>query len=160
LRKQNAVSAVSGPTGSEPPFDVWLTPEAAEDVRALRGQQAHAVKRARAELERIGCQAAHYRLSGAGVEHLCVLKLRDSFRMVLLFPAANEVAILLVGPHDRENPDLDVYCRLYEALGIEVPDAEHRRPACCEDGQPPVDLDLLEQLIDRAKELTRQKRRA
>ncbi len=80
--------------------------------------------------------------------------------MVLLFPAEDEVAVLLVGPHDRENPDLDVYRRLYEALGVEVPDDEHRRPACCEDGLPPVDPELLERLIDRTKELTQQRRRA
>jgi len=151
---------VSGPRGSEPPFDVWLTREAAEDVKALRGAQARAVKQARAELQRIGCRAAHYRLSGADVEHFCVLKLRDNFRMVLLFPADDEVAVLLVGPHERENPGLDVYRRLYEALGVEVPDDEHRRPACCEDGQPPVDPKLLERLLDRTKELTQQKRRA
>jgi hypothetical protein len=78
---------VIGPTDSEPPFDDWLTPEAAEDVKGLRGAHAREVKKARAELERIGCGAAHYRLSGADVEHLCVLKLRDNFRMVLLFPA-------------------------------------------------------------------------
>ena len=108
---------MSGPRGSKPPFDVWLTREAAEDVKALRGAQARAVKQARAELQQIGCRAAHYRLSGAGVEHLCVLRLRDNFRMVLLFPAEDEVAVLLVGPHERENPDLDVYRRLYEALG-------------------------------------------
>jgi hypothetical protein len=153
------VSAVSGPTDSEPPFDVWLTREAAEDVEALRGAHAREVKKARAELEQIGCQAAHYRLSGAEVEHLCVLKLRDNYRMVLLFPAQNEVVVLLVGPHDRENPDLDVYRRLYESLGVEIPDDEHRRPPCCADGQPPVDPDLLEHLIDRSKELTPQKRR-
>jgi hypothetical protein len=151
---------VNGPRGSEPPFDVWLTREAAEEVKAPRGAQARAVKQARAELQRIGCRAAHYRLSGAGVEHLCVLRLRDNFRMVLLFPAENEAAVLLVGPHERENPGLDVYRQLYEALGVEVPDDEHRRPACCEDGQPPVDPELLERLIDRTKELTQQRRRA
>ena len=150
---------MSGPKGSEPPFDVWLTREAAEDIKALRGAQARAVKQARAELQRIGCQAAHYRLSGAGVEHLCVLRLRDNFRMVLLFPTEDEVAVLRVGPHERENPDLDVYRRLYEALGVEVPDDEHRRPACCEDGQPPVDPESLERLIDRTRELTQQRRR-
>ena len=151
---------MSGPRGSKPPFDVWLTREAAEDVKALRGAQARAVKQARADLQKIGCRAAHYRHSGAGVEHLCVLRLRDNFRMVMLFPAADEVAVLLVGPHERENPDLDVYLRLYGALGVEVPDDEHRRPACCEDGHPPVDPELLERLIDRTKELTQQRRRA
>lgn len=151
---------MSGPRGSKPPFDVWLTRDAAEDVKILRGPQARAVKQARAELQKIGCRAAHYRLSGAGVEHLCVLRLRDNFRMVLLFPAEDEVTVLLVGPHERENPDLDVYRRLYEALGVEVPDDEHRRPACCEDGHPPVDPELLGRLIDRTKELTQQRRRA
>lgn len=154
------MSAVSGQRASKAGFDVWPTPTAAEDLGELRGAHAEAAREARALLESSGCKAAHYRLSGEGVEHICVLKLRDNWRMLLMFPAAKEVAILLVGPHERENPEIDVYTRLYEALGIDVPDAEHRRPACCEDGQPPVDPDLLERLIDHSKELTRRKRRS
>jgi hypothetical protein len=152
------VSAVSGQRASKQGFDVWPTPVAAEDLKLLRGEHADAVKRARLELERSGCAAAHYRLSGSDVEHICVLKLRDNWRMLLLFPAAQEVAILLVGPHERENPDVDVYRRLYRLLGVDVPDDEHRRPPCCGDGQPPVDPELLDRIIDRTKELARGRR--
>lgn len=151
---------MNGQRDFEPNFDVWPTATAAEDLRALRGKQAEAFKNARAELERVGCRAAHYRLSGADVEHICVLKLRDNWRVLVFFPAENQVAILLVGPHDRENPQLDAYARLYRLLGVEVPDDEHRRPPCCADDQPPVDPDLLDRAIDRTKLLTRDKRRA
>src|SRR5664279_2803647 len=140
-RRQSAVSAVSGQRASRQGFDVWPTPTAAEDLSELRGEHAQAAKEARALLEKSGCKAAHYRLSGKGVEHVCVLKLRDNWRMLLMFPAADEVAILLVGPHERENPEINVYTRLYEALGIGVPHVEHRRPPCCAAGQPPVDAD-------------------
>lgn len=141
-------------------FGVWPTPLASEDLKALRGEHARAAKEARARLERRGCAAAGYRLSGAAVERICSLKLRDNWRMLVFFPAEDEVAILLVGPHDRENPGLDVYTRLYELLSIEVPDEEHRRPPCCADGQPPVDAELLDGVIDRTRELTRERRRA
>ena len=107
---------MSGPTDSEPPFDVWLAREAAEDVKGLRGAHAREVKKARAELERIECKAAHYRLSGAEVEHLCVLKLRDNHRMVLLFPAQNEIAVLLLA---RMGGDLGgPYARWWPARGF------------------------------------------
>lgn len=142
---------MSGRKASEPAFDVWPTRLGASDLAALRGAQAKAAKRAIIELERSGCAAAHYRLSGAGVERICVRRLRDNWRMVLSFPAAEEIAIVLVGPHERENPDLDVYLRLYAALGIEVPDAEHRRPKCCSDGEPPVDAEYFEQVLEATK---------
>jgi hypothetical protein len=142
---------VSGRKASEPAFDVWPTRLGAADLAALRGAHAKAAKRAITELGRSGCAAAHYRLSGDGVERICVRRLRDNWRMVLSFPASDEVAIVLVGPHERENPDLDIYMRLYAALGIEVPDAEHRRPACCCDGAPPVHAESFEQILEATK---------
>jgi hypothetical protein len=150
---------VSGRKASEPAFDVWPTPVAAEDLKQLRGPHAEAAKQARRALERSGCAAAHYRLSGANVEHICVLKLRDNWRMLVFFPSPEEVAILLVGPHERENPELDAYRRLYALLGVDVPDDEHRRPPCCEKGEAPIDPDLLERITDRARELARSQRR-
>jgi hypothetical protein len=152
---------VSGRKASEPEFDVWPTRTGAEDLKGLKGAQKKAAQEARAELERSGCAAAHYRLSGAAVERICVMKLRDNWRMLILFPASSEVAILLVGPHERENPDLDVYRRLYALLGVSVPDDEHRKPACCDDdGQAPVDPDLVDEITDRTRDLAREERRS
>ena len=128
---------------------------ASADLAALRGAHDRAAKAARARLERLGCAAANYRLSGEGVEHICSVKLRDNWRMLVFFPAEHEVAILLVGPHDRENHTADVYTRLYEMLKIDVPDGEHRRPPCCADGQPPVEAGLLDFVMDRTRELAR-----
>ena len=77
--------------------------------------------------------------------------------MLVFFPAEYEVAILIVGPHDRENPTVDK--RLYEVLNIGVPEDEHRRPSCCADGKPPVEAELLDFVIDRSRELTRRRQR-
>lgn len=118
---------MSGRKASEPAFDVWPTPIAAEDLKQLRGPHADAAKQARKDLERSGCTAAHYRLSGTDVEHICVRRLRDNWLMILFFPGPREVAILLVGPHERENPEIDAYRRLYELLGVEVPEDEVAR---------------------------------
>lgn len=144
---------------SKPSFLVRATLLAEQDLDELRGEYRKAARRLHRELERSGCRAAGYRLSGKGVEHVCSVRLRDNWRMLVFFPAEDQVSILLVGPHDRENPQVDVYMRLYELLELEAPDDEHRRPSCCEDGQPPVDAELLERVIDRTKELTRSQRR-
>jgi hypothetical protein len=93
------------------------------------------------------------------VEQICVLKLCDNPRMLLFFPAPKEVAILLVGPHERENPKIDTYRRLYELVGIAVPDDEHRRPPCCEEDEAPVDFARLGRITGRTKELFRAQRR-
>jgi len=79
--------------------------------------------------------------------------------MLLFFPGPKEVAILLVGPHERENPEIDAYRRLYELLGVDVPEDERRRPPCCDDNRPPVDADLLERITARTKELARARSR-
>lgn len=79
--------------------------------------------------------------------------------MVVAFPAEEEVAILLVGPHDETNPEVNVYTRLYESLDIEIPTDQRRKPPCCADGQPPVDADLVDNFIEGSKKLRRGKAR-
>ena len=134
-------------------FDVWPTPIATDDIDELHGDVRAAAKRKRRELELRGCDAADYRLSGADVEHICVVVLPRRHRMVIAFPAEEEVTILLVGPHDEMNPELNVYTRLYESLEIEVPTDERRKPQCCADGQPSVDADLVDKFLEGSKKL-------
>jgi hypothetical protein len=73
--------------------------------------------------------------------------------MVIAFPAEDEVTILLVGPHEEADPEVNVYTRLYEALDIDVPTDKRRKPACCGDGEPPVDADFVDNFLDGSKKL-------
>jgi hypothetical protein len=116
------------------------------EVRAVARQKRH-------ELERHGCAAADYRLSGADVEHICIVGLPRRHRMVIAFPAEDEVTILLVGPHDETNPEVNVYTRLYESLDIEAPTDERRKPSCCADGRPPINGKLVDNFLERSKKL-------
>jgi hypothetical protein len=99
-------------------FDVWPTPIGSEDIDELRGDLRSAVKQKIRELKSQGCAAANYRLSGDDVEHICIVVLPRRHRMVIAFPAEDEVTILLVGPPEEADPEVNVYTRLYEALGI------------------------------------------
>ncbi len=46
--------------------------------------------------------------------------------------------VLLVGPHDEGDRVADVYARLYELLGVDVPQGARTKPHCCgETGEPP-----------------------
>lgn len=141
---------------SSPPdtaFDVWPTPIATDDFETLPNDVDKVVGQKLRELQRQGCAAADYRLSGADVEHICIVRLPRRHRMVIAFPDEEEVAILLVGPHDETNPEVNVYTRLYESLNIEVPAGERRKPPCCSDGQPPVDAELVDNFLDGSKKL-------
>jgi hypothetical protein len=79
--------------------------------------------------------------------------------MVVAFPAEDEVAVLLVGPHKELDPEVNVCTRLYEALGIGVPPDERRKPPCCEDVRPPVDAELVDRFIEGSQRLRRSKSR-
>lgn len=147
---------------SSPPdtdFDVWPTPIATDDFETLPDDVDKAVNQKLRELQRRGCAVADYRLSGADVEHICIVRLPRRNRMVVAFPAEEEVAILLVGPHNETNPEVNVYTRLYESLDIEVPADERRKPPCCADGQPPVDADLVDDFLEGSKKLRKGKAR-
>jgi hypothetical protein len=109
------------------------------------------------DLERRGCEAADYRLEGDEVERFCVLDLGRDWRMVVAFPATNEVAVILIARHIDRRPEIDVYRRLYDAVGIDLPTIEERKghPPCCPGGDPPIDRDLVDLFIAREKELQR-----
>jgi len=154
-------------------FDVWPTRIAESDRSQLRGPVARAADRQKQELERQGCKAAGYRLHGAGVEHVCSVRLTGSWRMITAFPAPREVAILLIGEHllsaERRDPDrtdppaaLDVYASLYRGLGLTdwpVGDPEHP-DRCCKGASPPVDPMLVDRFISASRvDLSRDRRR-
>lgn len=85
-------------------FDVWPTPVVSEDIDELRGDVRSAVEQKIRELKSQGCAAANYRLSGDDVKHICIVVLPRNHRMVIAFPAEDQVTILLVGPQRRGRP--------------------------------------------------------
>src|SRR4051812_38096423 len=100
-----------------PNFNVWATAIADGQLRDLRGETRANAKDAMDRLERLGCEAADYRLEGDEVERFCVVDLRRDWRMIIAFPEADEVAVILVGRHIERRAAIDVYRRLYENLG-------------------------------------------
>ena len=142
-------------------FDVWTTAVANRQLQALRNVTRANAKRAMDDLERRGCEAAHYRLEGEEVDRFCVLPLGGNWRMIVAFPASTEVAIVLVGQHLENSSQLDVYQRLYRNLGIELPTVKQRKnhPPCCPARErAPVDPDLVNNFIAREKDLRREDR--
>jgi hypothetical protein len=63
----------------------------------------------------------------------------------------------LVGPHDDQDPVLNVYSELYRLLDIEPSaDAGRSKPPCCEpEGEPPILGDVLADILDRAAKFRR-----
>lgn len=131
----------------------------------LRTQDRRAYDQFLIALRARGCEALDYRLAGEGLlERLCVVHLVRQLRVVVAFKSAQAATILLVGSHDND-PFLDVYAQLYALAGVDNPPPEQRRkPPCCddEDGSPPmVGIEVLEDLVRRARELSgADKRRA
>jgi len=109
-------------------------------------------------LARQGCRAADYALSGTPPwPHICAAHF-DGWRVVLAFPADDEVAILKIAPHDSS---ADPYRELAEDLGIAVSTEPRRKPACCDpDGEPPVDPDLVASVRDAFAAFSRRERHA
>jgi hypothetical protein len=106
-------------------------------------------------LERIGCDAAGYRLSGEGVDRLCVVHLWGEWRLLLAFPEPEVAVIIDVGEHLAQNPSRDIYQRLYQAIAMDPPDAVRDKPPCCDETGPPADTADVDRLRDAFKELTK-----
>jgi hypothetical protein len=47
--------------------------------------------------------------------------------MIVAFPESDEVAVILVGRHIERRPETDVYRRLYDSLGIDLPTITQRQ---------------------------------
>lgn len=138
-------------------FEVTWTPTGERSARELDRPIAEAVDAAEDELSRRGCDAADYRLTGDFVDRICVVRLSYDYRLLVCFPAAEEVVVLLVGRHVK-SPRLDVYMRLYAALGLEPPTGERTKPPCCDGEEPPVDEELVDKFIEGMKALRREDR--
>lgn len=106
----------------------------------LRSRVRDHLKRLRQE----GCRAAGYALSGDPPwPHICSKHI-DGWRVLVAFPADNEVAVLKIERHDDST---DPYRNLAIDLGIAVSTAERTKPPCCDyDGSAPVDASILDSL--------------
>jgi len=124
----------------------------------MRGRRRVAALRVLGELQDRGCEAGGYRLTGEHLEHVCCRHLYGSDRLLTVWPEPERVVVILVGPHS--NATGDVYDQVLDALGLETPDDEREKPACCdEEGSPPTDVEAAETIADAVESRARQARR-
>lgn len=113
--------------------EVIATPRAQRQIAGLDRRHARAFEGFLDDLAARGCKALGYRLSGpTPVDHMCVKHLRGTLRAVVAFEGPRRAWVLLVGPHDDEDPVLNVYAELYRLLGADprrLPGVTSRRAA-------------------------------
>jgi hypothetical protein len=91
------------------------------------------------------------------LDRLCCRHLYGDDRMLTAWPAAEHAVVIAVGPHSRSSND--VYALLLEALDLDVPMEERDKPPCCdEEGLPPADPDVAEEVADTIERLRRARR--
>jgi mRNA-degrading endonuclease RelE of RelBE toxin-antitoxin system len=144
------------------PTEILATPRAEQQIGVLSRKQSRAFEKFLNELAADGCRALAYRLSGqAPIDHLCVKYLTGSLRVVVAFESPHRAWILLAGPHDNQDPILNVYAELYRLLDAEPPpdSGRHKPPSCDEpEERPPVLGDALSEILDRAAKLRHTRR--
>lgn len=143
--------------------EVLATPRADQQIAALDRRQTTHFDAFVDNLAAQGCAALAYRLSGpTPIDHVCVKHLRDDLRVVVGFESPQRAWILLVGPHDDEDQEFNIYTELYRLLGVEPPDAAGRtKPPCCAepDKIPPALGPQLDEIVARAQQIRRSRRR-
>jgi hypothetical protein len=144
-------------TTKPPKFTLTRVGSALDDAKqvpvVLRAKLTAILER----LAREGCRAADYALSGPPPwPHLCAVHF-DGWRVVVAFPAEDEVAIMKIAPHD---PSSDPYREIADELQIPVSAEPRTRPPCCHpDGEPPVDPDIVTTVQASFDALTQRERR-
>jgi len=132
--------------------EVRATPLANKIIEELPRRSRRAYDQFEADLAARGCAALTYRMSGDLLNHLCVVHLIGTVRVIVAFESAEVAYVILAGNHDDSRPPLDVYQQLYALAGHEPPDQAGRaKPPCCdtETGEPPADSGLLDELLSR-----------
>lgn len=109
-------------------------------------------------LERLGCEAAGYRLAGDSLDKLCVIHLWGRWRLVLAFPEVDVALVVDIGEHLDNDRSRDVYTRVYEALDVDPPTEARDKPPCCDEVGPPVDDAQLDAVEAGYRDLTRRRR--
>jgi hypothetical protein len=130
--------------------EVRATPLANKVIEGLPRKARNAYDQFEADVAARGCAALAYRLSGGFLDHLCVIHLTGQMRVIVAFESPEIAYVVLIGNHDRDRPQLDVYQQLYELAGHHPSDQAGRdKPPCCDTdtGEPPVDTALLDELL-------------
>ena len=143
------------------PLEVLLSPRADQQSAGLTRRQQRTLDQFLDMLAAEGCAALAYRLTGdLPVNRLCVKHLDGNLRVIVAFENAERAWILLIGVHDSDK-SANVYDELYERLEVEPPDAKRSKPPCCDgpDKLPPVLGALVFDILDRAKQVRRTRRR-
>jgi hypothetical protein len=135
-------------------IEVRATPLANKIIEGPPRRSRRAYDQFEADLAATGCAALSYRLSGDLLDHLCVVHLIGTMRVIVAFESAEVAYVILAGNHDDSRPPLDVYRQLCVLAGHEPPDQAGRtKPPCCdtETGEPPVDSGLLDEVLSRMR---------
>jgi hypothetical protein len=136
---------------------VQATPIAEQQIARLRGRPKSSFDTWLARLKTSGCAALTYRLSGADIERLCVFHLYGELRVIVAFATPDHAVVLLVGPHDDADPDVDVYTQLYDLMAIPIPDGPRDKPSCCGTDGPPLWGEEAELLADLFRRVARRR---
>src|SRR5512141_3516220 len=100
-------------------------------IRRLRGRHKKAYDDFLDDLERRGCAALDYRLTGpAPINRVCIKHLRGQDRAAVTFRHPGEAWILLVASHDDHDAALDAYQTLYRLAGQPAPTGRRTKPPC------------------------------
>jgi len=144
-------------------LEVRATRLAQVQIETLRGPNRKVFTRFVGELADNGCEALHYRVTGEGLDKLCVRHLRGAWRVVVAFhPDENTAWIVLVAEHTDDDPGRNAYEPLYEIVGHRPrADQRRRKPPCYdeEDAAPDATDQLAELLAARARDVLRGRRR-
>jgi hypothetical protein len=144
------------------PTQVNATARADQQIASLDRTNAKPFDEFVDDLAARGCQALGYRLTGpTPVDHICVKHLRDALRVVVAFEGPDLAWILLVGPHDDQDPLLNIYAELYRLLGSEpLSSARRDKPPCCDEatGLPPVLGAAVTEFVELATKVRKTRR--
>ncbi|MDX3188618.1 hypothetical protein PV458_09465 [Streptomyces sp. MN03-5084-2B] len=142
------------------PVDVDITNDAATFRDAMDRRHRKRYDDWLQELQSQGCEAMGYRMYGEFVERFCVKHLYDTDRAIVAFESPRQVTIVALGRHNAKNPSRDIYAWLYRVAGIEPPVGERTKPACCDaEGLPPDGSGVMDELVDRIREVAKSTRR-
>jgi mRNA-degrading endonuclease RelE of RelBE toxin-antitoxin system len=141
--------------GDPPNFRLLVTTTAHAGLKKVPVKLRARVQAHLEALTREGCRVAGYSLSGDDPWPKLCSKHIDDWRVIVAFPDERSVAVVEVGPHTADN---DPYVLLAQLGGFNLSTAERTKPACCDDGVPPIDAELAARIDAGARHLSGRRR--
>ncbi len=107
--------------------EIRATPLADKIIEGPAKKTRNAYDQFKADLATRGCAALAYQLSGGFLDHQCVVHLTAQLRVIVAFESPEIAYVVLIGNHDRDRPQLDVYRQAHDwATGEDsTPPADH-----------------------------------